>query len=209
MLQRLRSAVPHHPRRGFHRGQNCYARPHLGKRRNFSTSGRRTPRLAFARAINPSLKSEVNRRGNRIDGSESAAQPEFGWLKLQCAELAASRGLIPESRSSVQGERIAIEVIFQVEHTRKSGAGKIGFAPGAVCDPAAPPDTKRLVDRGIVGIGASQQYRSSPRRSAKRAAALAFGLRHVIGHQRFAEAAVRSSAREPANDGALTIFPAQ
>lgn len=39
---------------------------------------------------------------------------------------------IAKTRERVKWEGIAVKVILQIEHARKSGAGKLGFAPRAI-----------------------------------------------------------------------------
>src|SRR6202035_5700758 len=71
---------------------------------SWSADGRR-PRAFMNRAITPSWKSAVNRRGNRIGSLESAAQPEFGRRKRQRTKFAEVLTLISEPRQRIQWER--------------------------------------------------------------------------------------------------------
>src|ERR1700680_1950865 len=143
--------------------------------------------MLIGRVAKASVRSAVSRRENVIAALEPAPQPKFGWLEFHGAIFVRTLHLIAESRERIKRERIAVEVILQIKHARKSGAGKIGFAPRAIRILLVDQISDRLLNRRIIGLGAREQPNQAPSGLRCRAVSLPFGGRIGVAPQGFAE----------------------
>ena len=121
---------------------------------------------------------------------KAAAQAKFARLELEGAELFCFSRLIAEACKCIEWERIAVEVILQIEDAGEAGAGEFVFSPGAVGVLLLDEPGGGFVDCGVVGFARGEQADQAPGSLRSRAVALTFGCRLVVAAERFAEAAV-------------------
>ena len=110
-------------------------------------------------------------------GLKPAAQPKFAGLELEGGKIFDAAREIGVTRESVDGKGIAVEMIFQVEDAGKTGAGEIGFGPGAVGLLLVDEVGDGFGDGGIVDAGAGEKSDQAPGGLRSGARALALGER--------------------------------
>src|SRR6266478_548013 len=139
-------------------------------------------------------------------GLKPAAQPEFAGLELESGVVFRTTRLIGIAREGVDRERIAIEMILQIEDAGKTGAGEIRLAPGAVVPLLVDEIGNGFGDRGVVDVSAGEKADETPSGLRSGARALAFRERLVIAAQGFAETAVGLLHGAKPGDGPLAVI---
>src|SRR5437879_138537 len=80
----------------------------------------------------PFARATRSRKGNRAMPSEPAAQAKLTGLESHGSIIFHSVGLIVVARQGVHRERIAVQVVLQVENRRETGAREIVLAPRTI-----------------------------------------------------------------------------
>src|SRR5689334_8304031 len=115
---------------------------------------------------------------------------KFLGMHAQRTEAIRALRRIAVSRQRVKRKIIAVQVIFQVEDTRKPRAGKFLFGPRAVGLLPLQQVQDGARHRQIAGVAGRQQSNQSPGRLRGRAYALAFERSVVVGSDGFPKAAI-------------------
>ena len=97
---------------------------------------------------------------------------------------------LPVGAEREQRPGVAIHVVFQVKHFRKTGAGRLVLGPRAVEILRAAEILDAAFEDGIFGIVERAQTHDGPRGLRRGAGALPFENRVVVGVATFAPAAV-------------------
>src|SRR5216683_3739036 len=130
--------------------------------------------LANTRDTLPRTRSRLNRRGNFIRALKTAARTELFRAEFDGAEFLRLARLVVEASQRINRERVAVEVVLQIENAGKTSSGEVVFFPRAVIVLLLHQIFRGFGNGWIAGISGSKQPDESPRGLRRRTVALAF-----------------------------------